>query len=747
MFRPIRGGEKLVLPEGFVCYLPPLPDKSQIINYNLPREEQYWKRQSLPQFYTERVLEEEFKQSQELELILSGKKKSASYCDPVLERYRRREWYRRMYGVYFMNDGVPEYLTNHHYMYLQWCKFDHPVNNGYPIYYEFSRNNFYIRQWCEENPKSLGYQMIGPRGTGKSAEEIAVITNRATMRHNHRAAIQGKHIDDVREKLVQAKLVPMFNSWPKFFKPQFSHGSDPKEALVFSRPSVRGADSRLVEFGPDQELKSIIFAAYPGEKVLDGDTLGDAYSTETGKTNPKKVADVHVRHSVNLKTVFRNHIKIGLLREESTVEEMDEGGDECAKIWKDSDPTILDGNGFTKSKTHRHFISALDTDTSLDPFKVNGQEYMAPCNKYGKVDRNLAGIKIQADLDSVKDDLKEVSSRMRKSPRNETEAFIKDQSKSIFNIQFLSNRLEKIRNGMAKKPYVRGNLYWLKDKFGPVGWQTDMHAGRFNWAWFPNEFTQHKSDPHEWKILNNFTKEWGYDRSGKSRELVIPHNTNRFKIASDPIKFTKTDDARASKAAAHGFRLFDPVDLHKKMDDWESHNFIFEYVNRPDDPETYYEDMAMACMFLGCKMLPERNIDTLNGYFKYNGLDRLLWYPQDEIGQQTEGLSVQQNSVEGGYASTPEVINYYTIRIMQFINKHIDRMPFDDTIESWMNFDASNPTKYDATVSSGYALIHAEKKEEEDKPSEGTLEDWFDSYDNSGVNGTFSERSLNLPRN
>lgn len=268
MYYPIKGGSKIIVGEGFQCWLPPIPDKSQIINYGLPREEQYWKREPLPKWYIERSLDEEYKQSKDLELVLAGKKKNI-FVDPVCERYRRREWLRRIYGVWFMNDGEPTYITGHHYFYIQWGKFDHKINDGYPLYYEFSRDNFYVRQWCEENPKSLGYTMIASRGTGKSSEEICVIANRATMFHNHRAAIQGKHIDDIREKLVQAKLVPMFNSLPKFFKPEYSHGTDPKEQLVFSRPSVRGKDSKVIEFGPDQELKSTIFSAMPGEKVLE----------------------------------------------------------------------------------------------------------------------------------------------------------------------------------------------------------------------------------------------------------------------------------------------------------------------------------------------------------------------------------------------------------------------------------------------------------------------------------------------
>lgn len=1093
MFFQVRDGVKVTVGEGFQCWIPPAPkDTSQIINYGLPIEEQYWQREPIPKWYLERSLEEEYKQSIDRELILKGKKKTM-FIDPMCERYRRREWHRRTWGVHIMINGECVYLTNHHYFYLQLCKFDHKENDGYPFYYEFSRDSFYIRSWCENNPRSLGYLFIAARGTGKTNEELACIVNRATMYHNHRAALQSNDFEvGAKGVLIQAKTVPLFNALPKFFKPEFAHGTNTQSELVFRRRSISGKASTDLEFGPDIELLSTIFAVAPGEKVLDKETLGDALEDEVGKclvkgtkvlmfdgsikevqdikkddlimgddstsrkvlkkfsgeklcydiipnkgetwactedhvlslkwcyqnrrlnvngkiyqkgdtvnipvneylklhktakrhlmlyrvgveypevdhvidpyilglwlgdgsknkfkffnndieiidylvqyinTNgyeanvstgrpsvkvvtvrkdyhnhlaktllkelqlknnkhipnsylvdsrsnrlrllaglidtdgnlnangnkinfeitqkleviargihtlanslgfycsinekmasmkrkdgtvyrckvyrlnifgsnlheipclvkrkkapkvtgahkntrntensgfkvvnrgiekyygfhldrnslfllsdftvthncdPKKVADVYVRHETNLKTVFRNHRKIGMLRKTTTVEEMNEGGDECHKLWKDSDMKTLDGNGFTTSKIHRHLISSLDTDTSLENYiDAKGKNYGPACNKYGRVNREIANIKIQNDFDALKSDLKKLGSRMRKSPRNETEAFIKDQSKSIFNVMLLSNRLEKIRNHMPKPPYVRGNLYWVKDKFGPVWWERDDHAGRFNWAWFPDEFSRIK-EPDKAKILNNFGEEWGYDMKGFSRLLKYPKNDHLFRIGSDPIKYSKTKDPRASKAAVHGFRLFDGlVDYQKPKDQWTSHNFIFEYINRPEDPETTFEDTAMACMFLGCKLLPERNVPSLNAYFEANGLEKFLAYPKDFI---SSTVDLQVNSDDAGYASTSEVIDYYTRRLIAFINNHIDRMPFDNTIEDWLNFDSTNPTKSDATVSSGFTLVHAEKIAEVEQPTEGGLSDWFETYDNSSVNGTFAQQ-------
>lgn len=741
MFRPINGGSKIDVGEGFICHLPPIPDKSLILNYNLPRQEQYWKRLPLPAFYEERSLDEEYRRNQELNLVLSGDKKTVTYCDPVLERYRRTEWHRRMFGVWFMNDGEPTFLTNHHYFYLEHCRWDHKENDGFPFFYEYSKINFYIRQWCEENPRSLGYLFVGPRAGGKTNEEIACIVNRATMFHNHRAALQSKHFEnDAKGVLIQAKTVPLFNRLVPFFKPQFSHGTNPQEALIFTRPAVKGKLSRGVGFGSDTELNSVIFAAQPGEKALDTETLSDILEDEVGKTDPKKVADVYVRHDVNMKCVFRNHRKIGMDRKTTTVEEMNEGGDECHKIWKDSDPKIIDGNGYTTSKIHRHLISALDTDTSLEEYIDSaGKSWGIPCDKFGRIDRGIAGIKIQNDFDAVKHDLKKLSSRMRKSPRNETEAFIKDQSKSIFNIMKLTQRLEQIRNVMAKKPYVKGNLYWVKEKFGMVWWARDDHAGRFNCARLPDEFSELKV-PGKTKILNNVWKEWGFDRKGISRELITPGNYDKFRVSTDPIKYSKTKDPRASKAGVHAWWMYDHlIDGGRPRSEWKTHNFFFEYCQRPDDPETYLEDLAMLCIFLGTKVLPERNIPAVNAYFEQNGLERLLAYPSDFI--EGVGLDVQTQSEDAGYASTPEVIDYYTRRIIPYVNQDIDRCPFDETIEDWMGFDPTNPTKSHLTVSSGFGLVHAEKISNQEAPIEQSVDDWFDRFDNSQENGRFVNNS------
>ncbi len=736
MFYKIKSGSYIDLYDGaYRCYIPPVPDKSQILFHNLPKKDQYWRRTPVPADIEKRMTDEAQVRKTEAALVKMGNKKKVDYVDVVCERYRRQEFARRKWGVWFMNNGEPTYLTGHHYFYLNWCKYDHPENGGYPFFYYFSRDAFYVRQWAEENPLSLGYMIIGPRGTGKSSEELACVMNNMTITHSATAALQSKNYkEDSIGILFKSKLVPLFNNLPDFFKPVFSHGSNPETSFAFNRKADTSKDAGEVKFGPDYELNSYIIPVLPGVKALDGETAKEIFEDEIGKVDPNKVADIYERHKTNLRVVWRNHRKRGLLRKTSTVEHMTEGGAECFKLHKDSNPKVLDKNGQTVSKIFRYFISSLDTDTSPEC-----------CTIYGKVDRVKANQKIENALEMIKHDYVAMSSEMRKNPRNESEAFIPDQSKSVFNIQKCTNRLNKIRNEMTKKPYVKGNLYWVKEKFDKVWFEPDEHAGRFKFAWFPDEF-KNTTNPDEKKILNNWEKIWDFDVRGNSRQLVFPKNDHLFRIASDPIKYSKTKDPRASKAAIHGFRLFDyNVDggiPKSESHRWQSHNYIFEYCERPEDPETSFEDAAMACMFLGCKILPERNITSLNEYFESNGLERLMAYPKEFY---STGSDLQVQSDDAGYASTGEVIDTYVRKLITFINEHIDRMPFDDTIEDWMSFDPSDQgsrTKSHLTVSSGFALIHAVKDSVlKDKP-EGSISDWFDTFENSGVNGTFTQKSL-----
>ena len=75
------------------------------------------------------------------------------------EKFINQEFERRVNGVWFMNNGVPTYITGNHYYYLQWCKID----IGYPDYRDRDRRFFTFWDACRKDPKSFGMVMVTHR--------------------------------------------------------------------------------------------------------------------------------------------------------------------------------------------------------------------------------------------------------------------------------------------------------------------------------------------------------------------------------------------------------------------------------------------------------------------------------------------------------------------------------------------------------------------------------------------------------
>ena len=73
-------------------------EKRPIITSSSKKEKQVWIRTELPKDYQKKRSEEILKQ-----------KEDPNYFDTELEAFRSQEWDRRLNGVWFMNNGSPEY--------------------------------------------------------------------------------------------------------------------------------------------------------------------------------------------------------------------------------------------------------------------------------------------------------------------------------------------------------------------------------------------------------------------------------------------------------------------------------------------------------------------------------------------------------------------------------------------------------------------------------------------------------------
>ena len=255
-------------------------EKRPIIISSSINKEQVWTRTELPENY-------EYKRNEEI----SKQDEDKDYFDVELENFRSQEWDRRLNGVWFMNNGVAEYITGLHYLFLNWWKID----IGYPRFRKVDQEYFYFLQACIDNPNCLGMIELTKRRQGKTVRAGVFMFDLISRSKNKNGGIQSKTAGDAKNNVFQKSIVSPFKKLPDFFRPVYdqSKGVTPTSELRFYRTTKRGRKS-LEDLGKP-ELESQIDWKSSDKYAYDGTKLHRYLGDEVGKTME---VDVWERHNV-----------------------------------------------------------------------------------------------------------------------------------------------------------------------------------------------------------------------------------------------------------------------------------------------------------------------------------------------------------------------------------------------------------------------------------------------------------------
>ena len=181
------------------------------------------------------------------------------------------EFDKRDNGYWFMNNGVPTYITGTHYMYLQWTKID----VGLPDFRESNRIFYIYWEACKADNRSFGMCYLKNRRSGFSFMSSSEIGNTGTIVRDSRIGILSKTGPDAK-KMFTDKVVPIVRNYPFFFKPIQDGMDNPKTELAFRVPA-----SKITRKNMDQEheddidgldttidWKNTADNSYDGEKLL-----------------------------------------------------------------------------------------------------------------------------------------------------------------------------------------------------------------------------------------------------------------------------------------------------------------------------------------------------------------------------------------------------------------------------------------------------------------------------------------------
>ena len=153
-----------------------------------------------------------------------------------------------------------------------------------------------------------------------------------------------------------------------------------------------------------------------------------------------------------------------------------------------------------------------------------------------------------------------------------------------------------------------------------------------------------------------------------------------------------------------------------------SNMFVVEYASRPDLAKIFYEDVLMAAFFYGYPLLVENNKYGIVRYFESRGYDGYLMDRPQHLKSANAKINVKTKGIP---SNSQDVIQAHAQSIEQYIYDHVGengntgdmgKMYFNRTLEDWIGFKINDRTKFDLTISSGLALLAAQKS----KPKERT---------------------------
>jgi len=680
-------GEVIEL-SGLYIQLPAIPSDDEILFAGLPEGEQYWRRTEMPKELSSIRSMDEWSESPR-----EFRNKHTSFI--------QQEFKRRREGVWFYNKGVPTYITGRHYMMLQWSKID----IGYPSFLDFQRKLFTHFAACEADPRCLGQIYTKCRRSGYTNMSACIEVDEATQVKDKLLGIMSKTGKDAQENIFMKKVVPVFRSYPFFFKPIQDGTTNPRMELAFREPSKRITKNNKTS-NKGEALDTLINWKNTTSNAYDGEKLHMLYLDEAGKwERPLDIQDVWRIHRTCL-IVGRRVIGKALVG--STVNPLDRGGAQFKKLYYSSDPWERNSNGRTKSGLYKIFIPAYEALEGFfdkhgiaiidDPEKtiegLDGEEITIGAKTY-----------LQNERKALMGDPYELNEVIRQFPFSEDEAFRDSTKSSHFNIGKIYEQIAH-NEEIYPSPVIRGNFMWkggVQDS--EVVWSPDKN-GKWRVSWLP---------PAE--LRNKKTSKYGKWHPGNA--LLGVGGVDSYDI-------DKTVDGRGSKGACHFYNKFSV--------EYPSNIFVAEYAERPPLARIFYEDILMASIFYGYPLLIENNKYGIVRYFEARGYDE---YVMDRPEHLTPPGSSHNVKTKGIPSNSKDVIQAHAQAIEAYVHEKVGlnnetgdygRMYFNRTLEDWIGFNIDDRTKFDMTISSGLALLASQRVVKEVKKSDLSDKVFFRRY-------------------
>ena len=668
--------DQIININGLNIALPKPPN--EVYARDKKKEEQYWEPHVLP------------KELKKIQSIFQWHDTPPQFKNKWVD-YIEQEFDRREEGFWFMNNGEPTYITGTHYMYLQWTKID----VGHPDFREANRLFYIFWEASKADKRSFGMCYLKIRRSGFSFMSSCEGVNTATITKDSRIGILSKTGADAK-KMFTDKIVPISNNYPFFFKPIQDGMDKPKTELAYRVPAskITKKNMYVVDEEELEGLDTTIDWKNTSDNSYDGEKLQLLIHDESGKwERPENI----LNNWRVTKTCLRLGSKvIGKCLMGSTSNALDKGGRNFKSLFEDSDCMKRNSNGQTKSGLYNLFVPM---EWNMEGFiDIYGMPVLKnPTKPVMGIDGEMISQGAinywENEVESLKNDPDALNEFYRQFPRSESHAFRDESKQSLFNLTKIYQQIDYNDSLIIQHHVTQGGFHW-KDgiKDSKVIWSPNKR-GRFFVTYIPKASLQ-----------NNVI-----ERGGQKR----PGNEHLGSFGCDSYDISGVVVGKGSNGSLHGLTKFN-------MDEAPSNEFFLEYIARPQTAEIFFEEVLMACVFYGMPILCENNKPRLLYHFKNRGY---RGYCLNRPDKKYNKLSKTEKELGGIPNSSEDVKQSHASAIESYIEKHIGldvdgtyrdkdvmgTMYFQRTLEDWAKFDINNRTRFDASISSGLAIMSNQK--------------------------------------
>ena len=627
------------------------------------------------------------------------------WYDYIDEEFKRREQ-----GYWFYNKGLATYITGSHYMFLQWSKID----VGAADYRESNRLFYIFWEACKADQRCYGICYLKNRRSGFSFMASSDTVNQATISSDSRFGILSKSGGDAK-KMFTDKVVPISINYPFFFRPIQDGMDRPKTELAYRVPASKLTRRKLDEGIASEEIEGLdttIDWKNTGDNSYDGEKLKLLVHDESGKwERPDNI----LNNWRVTKTTMRLGSKIvGKCMMGSTSNAIEKGGGNFKKLYYASDVTQRNRNGQTSSGLYSLFIPMeWNYEGFIDAYGLPVFDKPKDAVRDPHGDLITTGVieHWENEVDGLKNDQDSLNEYYRQFPRTEKHAFRDEAKLSLFNLTRIYEQIDYNEDMRNKTLVTQGNFQWAGGVKDTTVNFIPENNGRFLVSWIPSAKLQNRV------IIKNGVKHPGNEHIGA--------------FGCDSYDISGTVDNKGSKGSLHGLTKF-------SMEEAPFNMFFLEYISRPPTAEIFFEDVLMALHFYGMPILAENNKPRLLYYLKRRGYRNFSINRPDKTFNK---LSVAEREIGGIPNSSEDIKQAHAAAIESYIEDHVGlketeygQMYFQRTLEDWAKFNINNRTKFDATISSGLAIMACNKNKyspvAEIKKQPVNIN--FKKYDNTG---------------